>query len=40
MGGLWLGESSMAITKGETLMGEFVTEHTGEGGKGPGECEL
>ena len=30
----------VAINKGETLMGEFVTECTGEGGKGLGEFEL
>ena len=30
----------VAINKGETLMGESVTECTGEGGKGLGEFEL
>ena len=40
IGELLLGESSMAIIKGETLMGESVAGCTGEGGKGPGEFEL
>ena len=43
--GLWIAELSLegllvAMSKGETLIGESVTECTGEGGKGLGECEL
>ena len=42
---LWIAELSLeellvAINKGETLIGESVTECTGEGGKGLGEFEL
>ena len=33
-------ELLVAINKGETLIGESVTECTGEGGKGLGEFEL
>ena len=43
--GLWIAELSLegllvAISKGEPLIGESVTECTGEGGKGLGEFEL
>ena len=40
IGELLLEELLMAINKGETLMGESVTECTDEGGKGLGEFEL
>ena len=39
IGEFLLGESPMAISKGETLMGESVAGCTGEGGKGPGEFD-
>ena len=39
-GELLLEELLVAINKGETLIGESVTECTGEGGKGLGESEL
>ena len=39
-GELLLEELLMAINKGETLIGESVTECTGKGGKGLGEFEL
>ena len=43
--GLWMAGLSLegllvAMSKGETLSGESVTECTGEGGKGLGEFEL
>ena len=43
--GLWIAELSLegllvAMSKGETLIGESVTGCTGEGGKGLGEFKL
>ena len=40
IGELLLEELLVAMTKGETPMGESVAGCTGEGGKGPGEFEL